>query len=941
MFQQACTRKVGIVSRIPQAIVLVAALFAFSGGLAQTPTQQQLDIYKNLPADQQKALLDSMGRGGTGRGTDKTLEFPETIKPRDVTTQVDQKEQRLKSGDTLILYLEVRKFDGREPRVGAPVVGPTGTVIPPPPETRAPVTYSTERTEELNRMRERIQRRNPFVLDNAGSLLLPESGPVMLAGLTVEEAQERLAVSEQLKDFKIAITRLQVQPQGSAALKPFGYDLFAGSPSTFAPATDVPVPTEYVVGPGDSLQVQLIGNTKGNYTFTVDREGRINFPELGPVSVAGQRFEQVRAAIERRVREQMIGTQVSVTMGELRSIRIFVLGDAERPGSYTVSGLSTITNALLVSGGVKTIGSLRKIELKRNGATVTRFDLYDLLLKGDTRADARLLPGDVIFIPPVGATVGVSGEVRRPAIYELDGEVTTKDILSLAGGLTAEADPSLATVERIDDQRQRVTLNVNLAVADGLGLKVRASDTVRIPSIRPSLEQSVTLSGFVYRPGDFQYRAGMRLSDLVSSVDELKPNADQHYVLVRRELPPNRRIVIFSADLAQAIAARGSAADIALAPRDRIYVFDSESGRDQVIAPLMRELTIQSNVDSPTNQVRVGGKVKVPGMYPLESGMRVSDLVRAGGSLDESAYETEAELTRYAVVNGESRETELIKIDLRRIRAGDAAANIELQPFDTLLIKELPQWAQQEFVDLRGEVRFPGRYPIYRGETLQSVMQRAGGLTDMAFVKGAVFTRVELRERERKQIETLANRMQSDLAQLSLQASQEQGKDAAQSLAAGQALLANLRATQPVGRLVIDLPRSAKAKPGSAEDIVLKNGDSLVVPRAMQEVTVLGEVQSSTSHLYSGDLGRDDYIDKSGGLTQRADEKRIYIVKADGSVVAKTGNSWFSHSGGQIDAGDTVVVPLDAERMRALPMWQAITTIIYNVAIAVAAINSF
>jgi protein involved in polysaccharide export with SLBB domain len=220
-------------------------------------------------------------------------------------------------------------------------------------------------------------------------------------------------------------------------------------------------------------------------------------------------------------------------------------------------------------------------------------------------------------------------------------------------------------------------------------------------------------------------------------------------------------------------------------------------------------------------------------------------------------------------------------------------------------------------------------------------MQRAGGLTDMAFVKGAVFTRVELRERERKQIETLANRMQSDLAQLSLQASQEQGKDAAQSLAAGQALLANLRATQPVGRLVIDLPRSAKAKPGSAEDIVLKNGDSLVVPRAMQEVTVLGEVQSSTSHLYSGDLGRDDYIDKSGGLTQRADEKRIYIVKADGSVVAKTGNSWFSHSGGQIDAGDTVVVPLDAERMRALPMWQAITTIIYNVAIAVAAINSF
>jgi protein involved in polysaccharide export with SLBB domain len=397
---------------------------------------------------------------------------------------------------------------------------------------------------------------------------------------------------------------------------------------------------------------------------------------------------------------------------------------------------------------------------------------------------------------------------------------------------------------------------------------------------------------------------------------------------------------VFSTDLARALTARGTPADTELAPRDRVYVFDLESGRDSVIEPLMRELRIQSNIDMPTTQVRVGGKVKVPGEYPLEPGMRVSDLVRAGGSLDQSAYEGRAELTRYAIIDGESRKTELIEIDIKRIRAGDAVADLELKPFDTLLIKETPMWAQQESVELRGEVRFPGRYPIFRGETLRSLMARAGGMTDLAFVEGAVFTREELRERERKQIETLANRMQSDLAQLSLQASQEAGKDASQAMAAGQALLANLKATQPVGRLVINLPKSASAKPGSADDIVLKNGDLLVVPRAMQEVTVLGEVQSSTSHLYSADLGRDDYINKSGGLTQRADEDRIYVVKADGSVLASNGGSWF-HRTSSIHAGDTVVVPMDAERMRALPLWTAVTTIIYNLAIAVAAVNSF
>ena len=288
-----------------------------------------------------------------------------------------------------------------------------------------------------------MRRANPYRLDRAGAIDLPGLGVVPLAGLTVLQATQRLAVEQFLQDFRIKLTLLPLEPVGSDALKPFGYDLFAGSPTTFAPVTDIPVPSEFVVGPGDRLEVQLIGSTRARHSLVVNRDGRIMFPDLGPINVAGLRFEQAKARIEARVSEQMIGTQAVVSMGDLRSVRVYVLGEAERPGSFTVSSLATITNAILVSGGVKPIGSLRNIQLKRNGQVVKRLDLYDLLLNGDTSGNVRLQPGDVIFIPPVGSTVGVTGEIRRPAIYELKGENSVADLVRLGGGLTPEADPAL------------------------------------------------------------------------------------------------------------------------------------------------------------------------------------------------------------------------------------------------------------------------------------------------------------------------------------------------------------------------------------------------------------------------------------------------------------------------------------------------------------------
>jgi polysaccharide biosynthesis/export protein len=819
--------------------------------------------------------------------------------------------------------------------------GPNATASTPGstrPADATPVVRAEDETLRLERLVDTVRRGNPYRVSRSGTLDLPGLAPIPVAGLTAVEVTQRLTVEKLLQDFRIRLTLLPLEPP----LKPFGHDIFENALQYFPPTNGLPVPVDYVVGPGDLLEIQLFGNTKGQYSLIVNRDGNISFPELGPIPVSGLRFEDVRAQIQTRVAEQMIGTQVSVTMTDLRSIQVFVVGDVIRPGSYTVSGQAPISHALLASGGVKPIGSLRNIQLRRKGSLVRTLDLYDLLLRGDTSSDIRLLQGDVIFVPPVGVTAAISGEVRRPAIYELKGEGTAEELLRLGGGLTPEADPALARLERIDERYDRVMKDVDLSTPEGRALRLRSGDALRIERVRPTYANSIQIEGHVLRPAVVQYRSGIRLTDVIPSVVDLRPNADQQYVLIRREALTDRRVQVLSADLAAAWRAPKSDADPLLSPRDRVLVFDREAGRGPMIQPILDELRLQSVSAEPTQIVRVGGRVNAPGDYPLEQGMTVSDLVRAGGGLAEDAYGAEADLARYEVRDGQTRRTEVIRIDMPRAMAGDAAANVTLAPFDFLVVKEISQWADSlETVRLEGEVKFPGDYPIERGETLRSVVNRAGGLTPLAFSGGSIFTRDTLKERERRQIEMLAQRLQQDLGALALQGAQSGGlgvSQASETLAIGQSLLADLRSAEPVGRLVIDLDRIMSST-SPEDDVLLKGGDTLSVPRQAQEVTVIGEVQNATSHLFDSTLSRDDYLRLSGGTTQKADDKRIYIVRADGSVDSGGGSRWFSRSG-SVHPGDTIVVPLDAERMRPLPLWTAVTTIIYNLAVAVAAVGS-
>jgi polysaccharide biosynthesis/export protein len=937
--------------RLLSIALLLATLGLPLVAASQVPSQDQLELLRSMSPEDREALLEALG-GDESEGTrddgdaregngDRQRERRDRRNPLELDRDRDGESERLLGVDALkpedTIIVDIAFIKDKPPRVEN-----VGEGIPPLqiPGEPAPV-LEPEEEARLGELIETVKAKNPFQLDRNGMLALPGFAPILLAGLDEELATKRLSAVPAFAKLEVKVTRLPLMKVGAAALKPFGYDLFRSAPSTFAPMNNVPVPADYVVGPGDRLTVQLYGSQNRTLRLTVSRDGTINFPELGPIAVGGRTFNQVSADLEGRVARQKIGVRASISMADTRSIRVFVLGEANKPGSYTISGLGTITSALFAAGGVKPIGSLRRIQLKRQGQVVRELDLYDMLIRGDTADDAKLLPGDAVFVPPIAATVVVDGEVHRPAIYELRGEVSIADAIELAGGFTSEADPGRAAVVRLDERRARVVVDVPMLEEQGRRMTLRNGDSVRVLRLRPTLDSGVVVEGHVFRPGPFAWQEGLRISQVLPSIDELRPDADINYVLIRREIPADQRIEVLSANLAAALRAPGSAADVVLRPRDRLIVLGLDSGRREIIEPLLESLKRQSRLDQASELVRVDGRVKAAGEYPLEPGMRVSDLLRAGGGLQDAAYSARAEITRYRV-GSDMRRTELIDIDLAAILRGDRDADLKLLPFDFLNIKEVPEWGAQDQVTLRGEVRFPGTYPIQRGETLKSVLARAGGLTSLAFTRGSIFTRTELKTREQQQLDTLAERLKSDLAVAALQGVQANQAASSQALQVGESLLTQLKTTRAVGRLVIDLDRVNASELGSPDDIALRDGDALVVPKLKQEVTVIGEVQTSTSHLYRDNFTRDDYVELSGGVTRKADRSQIYVVRADGSVVAGEGRGWFRRSGQlAMRPGDTVVVPLNTERMPALPLWQAVTNIVYNLAIAAAAVNSF
>ena len=791
-------------------------------------------------------------------------------------------------------------------------------------------------------------------------------------------------------------------------VKPFGYDFFAGEPTTFMPNENAAVPDTYLVGRGDQLLINFYGKESASYEVIVDREGRINIPDLSPVQVAGLTFAEVKELIKVKVEQEIIGVKAFVSLGKLRSIRILVLGEAYKPGSYSVSSLTTVSHALFVSGGVSDIASLRNIQVKRGGKVVTNFDLYDLLIRGDSSNDIILKPGDVVFIPSVGEQVTVDGLVKRPAIFELKKGETAEQLLKMAGGIKPNAYAKSVIVERFNNQHKEV-LSVDFS-KEQVNYIPKDGDRIRFSAIGEQYQTSISLIGAVVRPGNYQWYKGKRISDILGSVrGDLLPQADLDYALVVRETNVNGDIEIHQFDLAKAIT-KNTENNLPLNPNDKIIVFsrfeekaledialanlaltkeqqdqqrkaelwheyqqkefekyvgvatkksefeevnpnlsmsqmlekklkeqeeDAKSyalfSRHNLLKPVIAKLEQQAGVMQAMQIVEISGSVMYPGIYPLMEGGEVKDLITAAGGLLESAYTQQAEVTRIA--NKDVSNIEHIKFDLKSAMQGKTASNISLQSKDSVNIFAIPNWQENLKVELKGELKFPGTYTIRRGETLSNLLERAGGFSEFAATNAAVFTRQSIKKQEQQQLARLSTELRRDIASKSFQSSVSSNTLTYDEM---NKLLKDLANVDAVGRLVIDLPLIVN----NQQNLVLQDGDVLYVPSERDSISVIGEVNYSTSHLYKEGISVDEYIDLSGGLKERAADDRIYIIKANGSVkIPNTGN-WFAvNNSNQLEPGDTIVVPLDAGHMDKLTLWSTATQILYQLGVAVAAIS--
>ncbi|ELA8115446.1 SLBB domain-containing protein [Vibrio parahaemolyticus] len=793
-------------------------------------------------------------------------------------------------------------------------------------------------------------------------------------------------------------------------LKRFGLDLFAGSPTTFAPISDVPVPADYTVGAGDEIVIQLFGKENTTHRLRVNRAGIINFPSLGPIQVAGMTFPDVRDSLNQRVKEQMIGVRSDISLGEMRTMQVFVMGDAYKPGAYTVSALTTISQAIYYSGGFSESGALRNVQLKRNGQVIRKLDMYDLLLKGDARNDIRLLPGDVVFIGALGNTISIDGEVNRPAIYEIKPGETYKQAIQMAGGFTANAYSDQIEVKRYAAKGARDALTLNFSQSHDQQTKVKDGDVVNVLKKNEELTRYVQIEGDVRHPGYIEWKSGLRIADLFQSVDTaFNSTADVSYAVVVREINPQRDIEVYQVNLANAILSPTSKDNLKLNSRDRVLVFNrfnnedldtladqetvskaktleqaqlqaqqeqlkeqevmsssvavssatpiekdskqpkivfrgkeitkddfealKQNTRRTLLAPVLLQLQQQSRLGLAPQIAEVFGEVKHPGRYPITPRMTISTLIEAAGGLTYNAFTINAELARTVINSKDERASiDVERIDLRQAIQGSTADDAIIVGRDRLNILEKPNVKLQSTVTLQGEVRFPGTYTVRQGETLGELLERAGGLTEFAHPQGAIFTREALRLQEQKLLNQYAADMRAETAKKTFRADSNMGSvisDPDKTLK----FVEEASRSKALGRMVVQLNRILKDE--RSADFMLEDGDFLFVPTFRNTVSIMGEVQVPITYLLDNKLDVDDYLNKAGGAKKQADEDRIFVVRADGSVYKPTSGYWFGNSHEELKAGDTIVVPIDTDYRDALSTWTAATQILYQTGVAI------
>lgn len=713
---------------------------------------------------------------------------------------------------------------------------------------------------------------------------------------------ERLAppIPDAITEFQ----RLVLESTGQQ-LPIFGASLFNNVPSTFAPVDNIPVSPDYVIGPGDELRIQLFGQVNQQGSFFVDRSGNIAFPDVGSIHVAGIKNSQLPAFLKSQLGRVYRNFDLNVNLGQLRSMQIFVVGAARRPGSYTVSSLATLLNALFASGGPLPQGSLRNIEVQRDGQTIVHFDLYDLLLHGDKTKDVKLAPGDVIFIPPVGAQVALSGSVDNAAIYEVLPGTTISQAIALAGGETSVALGTQVRVERIADHTQRALADVDLARNDPV---VANGDIIEVGEILGRYRNAVTLRGNVASPGRYVWKPGMRITDLVPTRDQLITR--DYY---RRRNALGTAPLGFAPPGSQTLQTRGT---------------DVTASSDQAVKN--GAATTSTNGGSSVGAALTSSN----GVFPS-----ATDVVLSAPDIDWS----------YAVIerlNEQTLTTALIPFNPGKLYLdNDQSQNLELFPGDVVTFfstadLKVPITQQTRFVRLEGEFVASGIYSVEPGETLRHLLARAGGFTPDAYLYGSEFTRQSTQRVQQQRLNEFADSLEARITTLNANnnARAVSAVDAAAAEAASaQATqaVARLRRVQPIGRIVLELLPDSRGI-DAVPDLPLEDGDRFVVPRVPSTVAVEGQVYSANAFVFVPGRRAKDYLRQAGGPDRDADQKRLFVLRADGSVYSRQyGN--VEHA--TMFPGDTIVVPPQLDRHAILRDLVDISTVIGGFGLGAAAIN--
>lgn len=684
-------------------------------------------------------------------------------------------------------------------------------------------------------------------------------------------------------------------------LSNYGSALFASQAASFASFEHAAAPEDFIVSTDDELRIHIWGQINFSANLHVSREGEIYLPKIGQVHVSGLTFASVKDQIREAIGRVYKNFECSVNLGEIHTIRIYVTGQARRPGQYTIGGLGTLVEAIFLSAGPSASGSMRHVQLKRAGKLISDFDLYALLIKGDKSGDVQLKSGDVLYFQLIGSQVALLGSVQTPAIYELRDDESIASLLEMAGGRTATASDARASLERIDSagSRHAFTLTLN---AEGLSTHLKNADILRIESIVSNFTQSVTLRGSVATPGHYRWHSGMHMSELMPEREALET---REYWWHRTELG------LPAPEFVETPATTTSGTQTPSDFRKHAQTSSIASSNSE----RMEEHTLILQTRSQTNW-------------------------------------------NYAVIERldlKTMRTFLIPFDPGRLVLNhDSSQDFELEQGDVVTIfsqddLNLPSMQQTKYVRLEGEFAHAGIYSVTPGETLRSLAQRAGGLTPNAYLYGSEFTRKSTRILEQQRLDEYTARIEQEMHHNTLAAAGQMtmggaNNNATETASLNRDALDRMRQLKASGRIVLNM-RPQSTGIDALPELPLEDGDRLIVPAQPATVQVVGAVMNQNAFLYRPDAHLSEYLRDAGGPSRQADKSRTFILRADGSVTSSiSGQSIFTSSaiGSQkLNPGDTIVVPEKLWRPSAMNELMAWVQLFSSFSLSAAAISTF